>query len=714
MKKEIVGILIFTLFISTLIFPASGKMTTSLNINKNLNEYFLLENINFPLNEGLDNYIINEMNVNHIPGMSATIVKDDNVFWTNSYGYANISNDKLVENTTLFFLASISKTIVATAIMQLYEQDFFDLYDPINNYLPFQVNHPNYPSVDITFHMLMTHTSSINDNWLVMPYFDGDPTMPLGEYLEEYLTPEGEYYDSDLNFYNEEPGTYYGYSNIGAALVAYLVETISNVSFSEYCEINVFQPLDMPETAWFLADLDISNIAVPYQWDGDEYDAYPHYSNNWFPSACLRTSVTQLRNLLMMMMNDGLYNSSQILEEGTVDLMLTQQLEWVSHMGLIWYKIDLDGRTLWGHGGSLGGCRTRMFFEPETNIGVIILTNGEYDGLHEILSKLFDFAENEPPYIPSDPAPEDDSTDVSIYTDLSWTGGDPNDDSVTYDVYFEAGDSTPDELVSDNQTDTTYDPGTLEENTEYYWQIISWDEFTSTSGPIWKFTTGENLPPYEPSNPDPEDGATDVSINKKFEWAGGDPNEGDVVTYDVYFGDEIPPPLVAEDLSEEAYDPGTLELLKTYYWQIVSEDSQGLTTDGQIWSFTTEEKPNEPPSAPDIDGPSKGSPGQEICWTFHSDDPEENDVKYIIDWGDGNSEETDYYPSCSPIEGCHTYAEEGTFIITATAEDLKGDRSDESTFEVEIPRIRAPSYQWFEWLLERFPLLERLLSYMLL
>ena len=127
MKNKKFGILVCMLLIATLILPASGKMTVSTNFNNNHNEiiseYLLLENSNYILNEGLDNYIINYMAENHIPGLSATIVKDDSVFWTNSYGYANISNDQLVENTTLFRIASVSKTIIATAIMQLYKQD---------------------------------------------------------------------------------------------------------------------------------------------------------------------------------------------------------------------------------------------------------------------------------------------------------------------------------------------------------------------------------------------------------------------------------------------------------------------------------------------------------------------------------------------------------------------------------------------------------------
>ncbi|UCF49714.1 MAG: hypothetical protein JSU91_08195, partial [Thermoplasmatales archaeon] len=116
------------------------------------------------------------------------------------------------------------------------------------------------------------------------------------------------------------------------------------------------------------------------------------------------------------------------------------------------------------------------------------------------------------------------------------------------------------------------------------------------------------------------------------------------------------------------------------------------------------------PSAPVIDGPHRGPPGVELFWTFHSDDPNGDDVKYIIDWGDGTSEETDYKIPCTPIEVGHTYVEEGKYVITATAEDETGSVSDESTFVVSIPRTRLVNQLLIMRLLACFPMLERLLG----
>jgi formylglycine-generating enzyme required for sulfatase activity len=98
---------------------------------------------------------------------------------------------------------------------------------------------------------------------------------------------------------------------------------------------------------------------------------------------------------------------------------------------------------------------------------------------------------NTPPKLPSNPTPADNSIVQNLDADLSWSGGDLDGDAVTYDVYFEAGDNTPDVLVSNDQTGIAYDPGTLLPNTHYYWRIVAQDEHgATTAGPVWDFTTG--------------------------------------------------------------------------------------------------------------------------------------------------------------------------------------------------------------------------------
>ena len=123
-------------------------------------------------------------------------------------------------------------------------------------------------------------------------------------------------------------------------------------------------------------------------------------------------------------------------------------------------------------------------------------------------------------------------------------------------------------LVSNNQSETTYCPeDILDFETKYAWKIVAWDQYGLKSvGDTWIFTTEENLPPNTPSEPDPSDGADDVSIEKILKWTGGDPNSGDTVTYDVYFGKSSPPQLVEKNLFQTGYDPGTMDFNTKYYW----------------------------------------------------------------------------------------------------------------------------------------------------
>jgi CubicO group peptidase (beta-lactamase class C family) len=270
----------------------------------------------------LDSSLIAIMSTNHIPGLAACIVKKDSIVWQGYYGYADISMSRPVTDSTIFYLASISKTITATALMQLYEQGKFQLDDSINAYLPFQVRNPMFLGTPITFQMLLTHTSSIQDNWNAMPWQFGDYPMSLGTYLQKYLTPGGEYYYPSLNFYTYAPGTTWNYSNIGAALAGYLVEVISGVPFDKYCRDSIFTPLGMSHTAWFLRDLDTTLIARRYTYSGTYIDdglsgcAY-------YPCGQLMTTAASLARFLIANINGGELNGSRILHNSTVHLMRT-------------------------------------------------------------------------------------------------------------------------------------------------------------------------------------------------------------------------------------------------------------------------------------------------------------------------------------------------------------------------------------------------------
>lgn len=103
-----------------------------------------------------------------------------------------------------------------------------------------------------------------------------------------------------------------------------------------------------------------------------------------------------------------------------------------------------------------------------------------------------------------------------------------------------------------------------------------------------------NNPPNIPRQPVPDDGETNVSITTNLWWLGGDPDEGDSVTYDVYFGTTTTPPKLSSNQTGSTYDIPVLNNGTKYYWRIVSWDNHKATTPGPLWSFTTKQE-EEPP-----------------------------------------------------------------------------------------------------------------------
>ncbi len=341
--------------------------------------------------ESIDDYdaCIAEM-VDHydMAGMSVALVTADGVAWSKGYGYANIEEGRPATADTPYLLSSITKTFIATAIMQQVEAGNLDLDENINIYLPFTVDNPLVEGEVITLRDLATHTSGLIDNYDQVydpSYVPGDSPVGLAEFLEGYYVPGGKYYYAEGNFSACAPGECREYSNIAASLAAYIVEIVSGEPFSEYVEDHILGPLGMDNSHFFLSNYEDHNIiAMPYELNQDgELEAYGYYGYPTYPDGHLYTSANDLGRFLAAIMNDGELDGTRILEAETVDLMLTPQ-------GTVW-KPDLSDRVLlgkpeqeifWvagkgehGHDGGDYGSFTLMFFEPEHKVGVVMLTN---------------------------------------------------------------------------------------------------------------------------------------------------------------------------------------------------------------------------------------------------------------------------------------------------------------------------------------------------
>lgn len=350
----------------------------------------------------LQAYIRDRMAAARVPGLAAVVVSGGHIIWSAGHGWANIERRMPATPDTDFMMASVSKTVMATAAMQAVERGLIDLDADVNDVLPFAVRNPNHPADPISLRQLLTHTSSVRDNWTIFNrfYVRGDSDVPLGGFLRRWVTPGSDLYDARKNFDRWAPGTRYEYSNIGASMAGYMVEASSGAPFDRWCERHIFGPLKMPQTSWHLRGLRRSNVAMPYRAvKGGGYRATGQYGYPDYPDGQLRTTARELAHHLLSFIRFGTFGGAQVLQHDTVREMRRPQIKGIARgQGLIWYRAHIGGHALLGHNGGDNGVATQMYFRPDDGVGVIVLTNGDWHQHHgiyplqQIVKRLFEEA----------------------------------------------------------------------------------------------------------------------------------------------------------------------------------------------------------------------------------------------------------------------------------------------------------------------------------
>lgn len=342
----------------------------------------------------VDAFITNQLAANNVPGCAALAIKDGKVVYEKYFGYANLTTQQPVDTNTIFMLASISKTITGAATMRVLNDYNIPLSASIDAYMPYEVRNPSYPNIPITFHQLLTHTSSIVDNWDILEdlYVFGDSPISLATFYNGYLNV-GQAYYTPSNFGNYAPGTQNDYSNAGAALCGYLVERITGVPFNEYCDSIIFEPLCMNNTSWFLSGLDTTLIARPYAYENGEYYDEGLYGYPDYPDGQLRTTARSLSRFAQIHLNNGQFNNHSLLDSATVAQIGTVQFPNLSNEdGLLFFLSYKNGNPIWGHSGGDLGVNTEMAIDKTNNITVVVLTNGDDDNTPILISdRIFDY-----------------------------------------------------------------------------------------------------------------------------------------------------------------------------------------------------------------------------------------------------------------------------------------------------------------------------------
>jgi CubicO group peptidase (beta-lactamase class C family) len=344
-----------------------------------------------------------------IPGLAIAKISNGRTSTLQTYGRASIDRGRLVDEDTLFNIASISKPVMGLVLLQLVDQGLLELDRDINEYLPFTINNPHAENEEITIRHLASHSSGIDDYYDINSYaINRDSSVSLEQHLRSLLTPDGTHYDNGQYYLNQMPGEGRKYSNLAAGLAGYLVEAQTGLTLAEYSQTHLFKSLGMTNTSWLLHDLDMDKVAVPYEVEQcipylpicadtespklnfliseyfdppfafKHFEPYPHFGNPQYPDGGVRSSIKDLSVFLESLLNNRDKTGNALLSKELYEEMFKLQLDKeVSDSQRFFWRDNAMGLT--GHMGSDLGVFTSLYFDPETKTGFIILMNRGMD-----------------------------------------------------------------------------------------------------------------------------------------------------------------------------------------------------------------------------------------------------------------------------------------------------------------------------------------------
>jgi PKD repeat protein len=279
---------------------------------------------------------------------------------------------------------------------------------------------------------------------------------------------------------------------------------------------------------------------------------------------------------------------------------------------------------------------------------------------------------NRAPLVPSSPYPQNGATQVIRNLTIHWTCSDPDNDIVTYDVFFGTN-STPPQVVS-HQSSRSFNQGILSNQTTYYWKIVAWDLYgLNATSSLWSFTTGTAIvnPPGGPgggSNPENNPPTANGSLSDHegypgvallFDGSQSRDSDGYIASWLWNFGDGTTGN--GEKTTHAYHTIGSYTVTLT-----VTDDDGATDTDTMTVVIMTA---NRPPSQPMIQGLNRGTRNTAYTYMIQSMDLDNDFLRYRVVWGDGTENLSGFLPNGTAYSVTHRWSQPGKYRMTATATD---------------------------------------------
>ena len=324
----------------------------------------------------------------HCPGYSYGVVVDGQLVYSGSGGYLDI--DKQIPATTqsMFRIASMTKSFVAMAILKLRDAGKLKLDDPVDHYIPEMKGQKlTSDAPAMTIRDLLTHSAGFaSDN----EWADRQLEMTSEQLIE--LLKKG-------LFFSNVPGITYEYSNLGFAMLGYIIERVSGIPYNTFIDENICKPMGLKQVSWEFSDVPANQLAHGYSWRDESYEEEELLHDGIFGAiGGIITSIESFSQYLAL--HQSAWPPRNDVETGPIKRSSLREMHQPSRFtdfitdfkysdgrecsmvyaygyGLQWL-MDNKKRTSIGHSGGLPGFGSNWLCMPEYGIGVILFTNGTY------------------------------------------------------------------------------------------------------------------------------------------------------------------------------------------------------------------------------------------------------------------------------------------------------------------------------------------------
>ncbi|UNK18966.1 beta-lactamase family protein [Paenibacillus sp. N3/727] len=319
------------------------------------------------MNSSIDSYVESFLKEHRIPGASVILVRGQDTFYAKGWGVTGDSEEKVTPDTP-FSLGSISKSLTGLAVMKLIEEGSVNLEDPVQTYLPWFTLQDKQAAAQITIKHLLTHASGLST-------YTGLNISDKGAKDSDAIKNNVKSL-SDVKL-TASPGEIYQYSNANFLILGALIEEITDQTYSDYMEQQIFKPLGMTHTA---ADSDVAyekGYEAGYQsWIGISHKSNIPYDNGGAPYGYIAASANDMAKYIQFLTKQ---QPGSILKEESIDQLYSPLLQTKKdrYYGFGWRITDdpvPSNKMIW-HSGSTPDSHAEIFFFPETGWGGAILTN---------------------------------------------------------------------------------------------------------------------------------------------------------------------------------------------------------------------------------------------------------------------------------------------------------------------------------------------------